>query len=335
MEKTMSAAVYQLGERLAQAQADRAGTLLDLAARHQERGNHVGAVSVALDAVEAFAAEPDRRADALCAIARSLLAAEAWDLAGHVMARAIQDAVTAMDPIREAHAREIQGLMLFRRNQFQAARHEFRIAGLRYRMAQDTLAMKRAAKNIANTYRHQGMAATTTARYQHAEVNFKQAMRVYRIALATGEFAADDASIAAAAADCESRRGNYGLARIQVDRALALLPRVDDLAIVAEVHLAECRLLRTTGDLRAAEWAGERACVAARNLRDDTLSHALLALASVNDAQGRFERATDTECRARELMLERHRRLTDLREELNALWRRDTAAPIAVACNAA
>jgi hypothetical protein len=114
-----------------------------------------------------------------------------------------------------------------------------------------------------------------------------------------------------------------------------LLPRVEDPAVVAEVHLAECRLLRTTGDLRAAEWAGERACVAARNLRDDTLAHALLALAAVHDAQGRFERATDTEGRARELTVERQRRLTDLREALSALWRRDTAAPPALACTAA
>jgi hypothetical protein len=70
-------------------------------------------------------------------------------------------------------------------------------------------------------------------------------------------------------------------------------------------------------------------------LRDDTLSHALQALSAVHDAQGRFERATDTECRARELMLERHRRLTDLREELSSLWRRDATAPPAVACTAA
>jgi len=331
----MAAVIREFGKRLVEAQADRAGTLLELAARQQERGKHVAAVSVALEAVEAFSSEPGRRSDALCAVARSLLAAEAWDLSGTVMARAIQDSVTAEDPVREAHAREIQGLLLFRRHQFQAARTEYRIAGLRFRMAQDTLAMKRVARNIGHTYKQQGAAACASGRYPHADVNFRQALRVYRIALATGEYAGDDAAIAAAAADCESRRGNYGLARIQVDRALALLPRVEDLAIVAQVHLAECRLLRTTGDLRAAEWAGERACVAARNLPDDTLPHALQALSTVHDAQGRFERATDVECRARELLLERQRRLTDLREELSALWRRDTTSPPAFACTAA
>jgi len=335
-EKTMSAVVHRLGARLAEAQTDRTGALLDLVARHQERGKHAAAVAVGLDAVEASAADPIERCDALCGIARSLLAAEAYEMAARVTARAIHDAVTAEDPVREARARELHGLLLSRRGHFQAARQEFRIAGLKHRLARDTLAMKRAAVNIGHSYRHQGMAAEASGRVAHADVYYKQALRTYRIAFATGEFAADDAAIAAAAAECETRRGNFGLARIQLDRALALVPRVDDLSVVAEIHLAECRLLRAMGDLRAAEWAGERACVAARTLRDDTLARALRALSAVHDAQGRFERASDVEGRGRELLMQRHRALMLLREELATLWRRDNAAPPCIlACDAA
>jgi hypothetical protein len=334
-EKAMSAVVYRLGERLNQAHTDRVSALLDLMARHLERGKLPAALTVGLEAVEACATDPRRRCDALCTMARALVEADAHEMAGELAARAIHDAVTAEDPVREARARELQGLLLTRRGQYQAARQEYRVAGLRYRLARDTLAMKRTAKHIGHCYRLQAIAAAASGRQDHSEVNLKQALRAYRAALATGSYANEDAAIAAAAAESESRRGNYGLARIQVDRALALVALVDDAAILAEVHLAECRLLRWSGDLRAAEWAGERACVAARLLRDDTLAHALQALADVYDAQGRFERASDVENQSRELLLERHKALSLLRTELGALWRRDTTAPPAFAFNAA
>jgi tetratricopeptide (TPR) repeat protein len=328
-ERTISAVVHRFGNRLARAQTDRVGALMDLMARHMERGKLPAAVAVGLEAAEACAADLPRRCDALGAVARALLEAEAHEMAGELAARAIQDAVACHDPSREARARELQGSLLLRRGQHQAARREFRIAGLRHRQVVDTLSMKRAARQIGNCYRLQAIAAMVSGRPEHAEANFKQALRAYRAALATGEFANDDAAIAAAAAECEARRGNYGLARIQVDRALALAPRVDDPAVLADIHLAECRLLRWAGDLRAAEWAGERACAAARTLRDDTLAHALQALADVHDAQGRFERGSDVENQGRELLLERHRALSLLRSELASSWRRDSApAPV-------
>jgi tetratricopeptide (TPR) repeat protein len=322
-EKTMTAVVHRLGERLASAQSDRIGALLDLMSRHMERGKLPAALAVGLEAVEACGADLRRRCDALCAMARAMIEAEAYEIAAEMSARAIHDAVVCRDGPREARARELQGALLLRRGQHHAARQEFRIAGMHHRQALDTLSMKRAARQIGNCYRLQAAAAVAGGRPEHAEVNFKQALRAYRAALATGEFARDDAAIAAASADCETRRGNYGLARIQVDRALALAPRVDDSAVLAEIHLAECRLLRWSGDLRAAEWAAERACAAARLLRDNTLAHALQALAEVHDAQGRFERASDVENQGRELLMERHRALTLLRSELAALWRRD------------
>jgi tetratricopeptide (TPR) repeat protein len=316
----MLSVVRKLERRLIEAEGDRVGVLVDLALRHQERGTHVDAVSVALEAVEACDDDPRRRSDALRTIARSLLAAGAHDLAATVAARAIQDAVTAADPGREARAREAQALMLLRRGHHAEARREYRLAGLRHRLARDTLAMKRTAMNIGNTYRHQGIAAEASQRYPHSEVYLRQALRAYRIALMTGEFADDDAAIAAAAADCESRRGNFGLARIHVDRALLRAPRIENLAIVAEIHLVESALHRATGDLRAAEWAGERACAAARALRDDTLARGLLALAAVHDAQGRFERGSDLERQARDISLERQHTATRLREQLTTLW---------------
>jgi tetratricopeptide (TPR) repeat protein len=333
--RTMSAVVHRLGDRLARAESDRAGALVDLMARHMERGKLVAAVAVGLEAIEACAADVRRRCDVLTALARALLEAEAHEMAAEVTSRAIQDAVVGADRAREARARELQGTLLIRRGHFQAARRELRIAGVRHRLALDTLSMKRTARKIGDCYRLQAAAAAASGRPEHAEVNFRQALRAYRAALATGEHTNDDAAIAAAAADCEARRGNYGLARIQVDRALALAARVDDAAVLAEIHLAECRLLRWAGDLRAAEWAGERACVAARQLRDGTLAHALQALADVHDAQGRFERASDIENQGRELLLERHRAASMLRAELGSLWRRDGSAASACAVDAA
>jgi tetratricopeptide (TPR) repeat protein len=331
----MTAVVHRLGDRLARAQSDRIGALLDLMARHMERGKVPAAITVGLEAVEASGSDLRRRCDALCAMARALIEAEAYEMAGELAARAIHDAAVCRDTAREARARELQGSLLMRRGHYSAARQEFRIAGLRHRMGLDTLSMKRAARQIGNCYRLQATAAVASGRQEHAEVNFKQALRAYRAALATGEFVNDDAAIAAASADCESRRGNYGLARIQVDRALALAARVDDAAVLAEIHLAECRLLRWSGDLRAAEWAGERACAAARTLRDDALAHALQALADVHDAQGRFERASDVENQSRELLLERHRALSLLRTELSSLWQREAAPAPAFAFDVA
>src|SRR4051812_25799356 len=102
----MLSVVRKLERRLLQADGDRIGVLIDLALRHHERGNHVEAVSVALEAVDACDDDTRRRSDALRIIARSFCVAEAHDLAGTVAARAIQDAVTAADPGREARARE-------------------------------------------------------------------------------------------------------------------------------------------------------------------------------------------------------------------------------------
>ena len=185
-EKTMTAVVHRLGDRLAQAQSDRIGALIDLLARHIERGKLPAAVAVGLEAVAACATDPRRRCDALCAIARALLEAQAYEMAGELVARAIQDAVVCHDLAREARARELQGRLLMQRGHCQPARRDFRIAGLRHRHAQDTLSMKRAARRIGDSYRLQATAAVASGRPEHAEVNFKQALRAYRAALATG-----------------------------------------------------------------------------------------------------------------------------------------------------
>jgi tetratricopeptide (TPR) repeat protein len=315
----MLSVVQKLDSRLLEAESDRVGVLLDLAARHHDRGNLAEAVTVGLEAVEACADDPRRRSDAHRIVARSLLAAEDYEQAGAAISRAIADAVAESDPAREARARDVQGTLFLRRGRFREAREQYRLAGLRHRLARDTLAMKRSALNIGHSYRAQGIASEASHRHEHAQVYLRQALRAYRIALATGEHADDDAAIAAAAADCECRRGNFGLARIQVDRALVRAPRIENLAVVAEIHLVESRLHRATGELRAAEWAGERACAAARPLRDETLIRGLLALSAVHDAQGRFERASDIESQAHELSLERERTLGAIRARLGRL----------------
>src|SRR6187200_2748292 len=99
-EKQMSAVVHRLGDRLVQANSDRIGALLDLMARHLERGKLPAALAVGLEAVEACAMDPRRRCDALCAMARALLEAEAHEMASELTARAIQDAVVSRDPVR-------------------------------------------------------------------------------------------------------------------------------------------------------------------------------------------------------------------------------------------
>src|SRR5215207_3245847 len=129
-EKTMSAVIHRLGDRLAQAQSDRVGALMDLMARNMERGKVPAVIAVGLEAVEACAQDPRRRSDVLCAMGRALVEAEAYEMAGELAARAIHDAVACHDIALAARARELQGTLLMRRRQYQAAREEFRIAGL-------------------------------------------------------------------------------------------------------------------------------------------------------------------------------------------------------------
>jgi tetratricopeptide (TPR) repeat protein len=323
----MHSVVRKLESRLIEAEADRPGALLDLAARHLERGKPVSAVTVALDAVEASPGNPSRRSEAYCIGARALMAIEANDNARDLAARAIVEAVQADNPLLEARAREVQARLLMRRGHFPLARHEYRMAGLRHRLSGLVLEMKRMAMGIADTYRQQGIVAGAGGRHAHSHVQLKQALRAYRAALATGENANDDAAIAAAASDCECRLGNYGLARIHLDRAESLLPRVDDAAVIAEVHLAQCRLHRVQGELKQAEWAGERACNAAHSANDEVLARGLLALAAVHDSQGRFERASDTESRGHETLLTHHRALERMRAELGTIPLHSTFVP--------
>jgi len=323
----MQSVVRRLESRLVAAEADRPGALLDLAARHFERGKHVSAVTVALDAAEASSGNPSRRSQAYCIGARALMAMEANDNARDLAARAIAEAVQADDPVLEARAREVQATLLMRRGHFPLARDEYRIAGLRDRLTGSTVDMKRMTMGVANSYRQQGIVAGASGRHAHANAHLKQALRAYRTALATGESPNEDAAIAAAVSDCECRLGNFGLALIQIQRAEALLPGVDDQAVIAEVHLAMCRLHRVQGELKQAEWAGERACNAAHNANDEVLARGLLALAAVHDSQGRFERASDIESRGHDVLLSHHRALERMRAELGTIPLHATFAP--------
>lgn len=323
----MLSVVHRLENRLVAAEADRPGALLDLAARHFERGKHVSAVTVALDAADAFAGNPSRRSEAYCLGARALMAIEANDNARDLATRAIFEAVQAGERLLEARAREAQATLHMRRGHFPLARHEYRIAGLRHRLAGSAVDSKRMAMGIGNSYRQQGIVASAGGRHEHANANLKQALRAYRAAVASGESPNEDAAIAAAIADCECRLGNYGLARIQIQRAEALLKLVADPVVVAEVHLAMCRLHRVQGELKQAEWAGERACNAANGASDEVLARGLLALAAVHDSQGRFERASDLESRGHDVLLIHHRALERMRAELGTIPLHSTFAP--------
>src|SRR5688572_27192183 len=114
-EKTMTAVVHRLGDRLARAQTDRTAALLELMARHLERGKVPAAMTVGLEAIEACGSDLRRRCDALTAMARGLVEAEAHAMASELAARAIHDATACHDLAREARARELQGSLLIRR----------------------------------------------------------------------------------------------------------------------------------------------------------------------------------------------------------------------------
>lgn len=286
---------------------------------HCQQGDYVSAVATGLEAVDAYG-EDDLagRSNALQSIALALLALEAFDLAEAAAERAVHDACAARDGEREARARGVFGAILVRRERFDAARHQFRSAGHHHRLVGDTVEMKRTAMHLGDTYRAQATAFERAGRAPQARFYWRQALRAYRIALATGASADDDAIATTAAAECHLCLGDIGSARANIARALHLAARVSRPATLAAGHLGESRILEAIGDLKGAEWACERACAAAETLvHEPMLARCLDALAAIHDAQGRFTQASDVKMRSRELALERAVALARIREEIN------------------
>jgi tetratricopeptide (TPR) repeat protein len=289
---------------------------------HYQRGDYLSTVATGLDAVEAYAdTDLPGRSSALQSIALALHCVKAPELAQVTAERAVADARQAQDAMREASARTVLGVILSERGLHKSARREFRGAGALYRREGDTLRLKKATANIGHTYRHQGESLAAAGKQGAANFQWKQARRIYEIALGIEASAADDAIVLGALAECECRLGRLDAAHDFIEAALAC--RLDTPIIMAPCHLWHARILLAQGDLRGAERACERAREGAQRMEHgDVLAACLTMLSQLNDLQGRFETAHDLERRALEVTLEREAALAAVREQLASLWER-------------
>jgi tetratricopeptide (TPR) repeat protein len=307
------------GDKLAEGQALAAATLC-----HYQRGDPLAAIATGLDAVEAYAdGDVLGRSRALQSIALALFSVEAFELAETMAERSVADARAGNDPEREAYASNVFGVILADRGRFNAARRNFRAAAAFYRADGDTQRLKKTTSNLGHTYRKQGIAQERDGRFAHARMYWTQALRVYRIALATARHEAHDAIILGAMAECECRLGDLAPAQAHVTQALALAGKVDDPAILAHCHLWKGHIHKAAGDLEAAQDEFERACAVATPLEhDEILGSCLAALAALLDARGNTSRAAQVEARARKSAANRVASLARIREQLGPLWNR-------------
>lgn len=291
---------------------------------HYQRCDYVAAVATGLDAITAYAQGDLRsRSGAQQSIALALFCVGAHDIAQSTVRQAIADAQSGGDERCEAAARDVLGMLLAQSGKFNAARREFRQAGKTYGRRGDDARVKKITASLGNTYREQGNAAEGWNRLPQARFYWKQAGRVYRVALGFGAGDAIDALLLAGLAECELRLGDTDAAQASIARALQAAG--DCPTLLAPCHLWESRILRAMGELKAAERAGERARRAAEHLEHgDMLVTCLLAQSGIADQLGRFETATDLEKRAREVAAERAAQLAQVREQLAQLWDRYT-----------
>lgn len=291
---------------------------------HYQRCDFVSAVATGLDAIAAYAEGDLRsRSGAGQSVALALFCVGAYDVAQSTARRAITDAQAGHDERCEAAARDVLGVLLLQSGQFNAARREFRQAGAVYGRRGDDTRVKKVTASLGNTYRDQGNAAVGSGRLPQARFYWKQATRVYRIALNLGEGGAIDALLLAGLGECELRLGDAAAAQIAIDRAL--LAADDCPTLLAPCHLWQGRILHARGELKSAERAFEHARRAAEQLEHgDMLVTCLTAQSTISDQLGRFETAADLEKRAREVAADRAALMAQVREQLAQLWDRYT-----------
>ncbi len=288
---------------------------------HLQCGDFVAAVANGLDAIECFGEEdPARRSAALQGVARSLIAVESFDLAVDVAERAAADARLAADPAAEAGARALWGSILASRDRFDEARRQFREAGAIQRRLGDRAALKTCAASIARSYLTQANDALQRGDYDHARALWRHAIRVFRVALGTGQSTADDALAYAGIAECETRLGNRDKALAAVRQAIELAGQSRNPLALAHCYLWESHALKAAGKLEAARRACECARDAAEQLdHDPILGECLKAESMLNDLSGRFESAQDLEQRAERVELEREAFHSRARDEVGML----------------
>ncbi len=291
---------------------------------HYQRCDYVAAVATGLDAIAAYAEGDLRsRSGAQQSIALALFCVGAHDVAQSTARRAIADAQGGHDERCEAAARDVLGVLLAQSGQFNAARRELRHAGAVYGRRGDDVRVKKITASLGNTYRDQGNAAEGCGHMPQARFYWKQAIRVYRIALGFGDGDAIDALLLAALAECELRLGDAVAAQASITRALDAAG--DCPTLLAPCHLWQGRILQAMGELKAADRAFERARRAAEQLEHgDMLVTCLLAQSAIADQLGRFETAADLEKRAREIAADRAALMAQVREQLAQLWDRYT-----------
>lgn len=298
---------------------------------HHQRGDYAAAVAAGLDAVEAFG-ERDLpgRSTALQGVAQALLAVEALDLADDVAQRAAADAAASGNPAVDAGARTVLGTLLTIGERFDEARRYFREAGAIQRRLGDTLQLKRSAANIAHGYLRQANDANQQGDAPRARLLWRQAIRVFRVTVATGYSPVEDALAQAGIAECEWRLDNPNEALAAALGGLVFAnPSRSPLAL-AHCHLWESHALRDLGKLDAARRACESARAAAEQLEHDCiLADCLKAESRLNDLAGRFESAHDLEMRAECVVIEREAFLARIRDEVALIWSRQ-AVPEAV-----
>ena len=292
-----------------------------------QRNDYLSAVATGLDAVEACADQDlAGRSSALQSVALALHAVKADEMARVTASHAVDDARRAHDTLREASARSVLGVVLSDMGLHKDARREFRGAAAAYRRGDEPARLMRTTANIGHTYRHQGEAYAAAGKIGTAAVQFKQARRVYEIALAlAGSTDADRALVLGAIAECECRLGDHPAAQLAIESALGL--GVQNPAVQAPCHLWHSRIRLAQHDLKGAERACEAACRAAQALEQgDLLAACLQHQSQLNDLQGRFETAHDLERRAQEVTLAREAEQASVREQLAQVWDQEALA---------
>jgi tetratricopeptide (TPR) repeat protein len=241
--------------------------------------------------------------------------------------RAADDAHIGGDAVAEAGARTIWGEILTQRDRFAAARRQFREAGIIQRRLGDKIMLKCCAASIAQGYRTQANEARKNGDIARARLLWRQAIRVYRVAIATGVSCAEDALAYACIAECECRLQQPEAALAAVRDGLELATQSSSPLVLAHCHLWESHALKALGKVEAAR----RACECARNAaeqldHDAILVECLKAESMLNDLSGRFESAQDLEMRAERVNIENEAFFSRLRDELAQLWIRHVRA---------
>jgi tetratricopeptide (TPR) repeat protein len=305
---------------------------------HHQRGDYAAAVAAGLDAVESFGdADLPGRSGALQGVAQALLAVEAFDLADDVAQRAAADAAASGNPVVDASARSVLGTLLMLGERFDEARRYFREAGAIQRRIGDTLQLKKSAANIAHGYRAQANEAHRQGDAPRARLLWRQAIRVYRVTVATGFSPVEDALAQAGIAECEWRLDNPNEALAAALGGLVFANQSRSPLALAYCHLWESQALKDLGKLDAARRACESARNAAEQLdHDSILAECLKAESKLNDLAGRFESAQDLEMRAECVAIEREAFLARIRDEVALMWTRQAVdQPASFRLNAA